>query len=92
MVETAQSVVLTARRGQNNCAAAHARSLEGTVIATLCESVVKSWENISVEAVEKSLKKCSISNAMDGTKDDMLWLDDDEKLNIISAHNIFCCE
>ena len=32
MVETAQSVVVTAQRGLNNCAAAQARSLEGTLI------------------------------------------------------------
>ena len=31
MVETAQSVVVTAQRGLRNCAAAHARSLEGTL-------------------------------------------------------------
>ena len=32
MVETAQSVVVTAQRGQNNCAAAQARSLEETLL------------------------------------------------------------
>ena len=31
VLETARGVVFTARRGQNNCAAAHARSLEGTL-------------------------------------------------------------
>ena len=31
MLETAQSVVVTAQRGLSNCAAAHARSLEGTL-------------------------------------------------------------
>ena len=34
MLETAQSVVVTAQRGISNCAAAHARSLEGTLLAT----------------------------------------------------------
>ena len=33
MVETAQTVVITAQRGLSNCAAAHARSLEGTLVA-----------------------------------------------------------
>ena len=32
MVETAQSVVVTAQRGLSNCAAAQARSLEGTLV------------------------------------------------------------
>ena len=31
MVVTAQSVVVTAQRGLSNCAAAHGRSLEGTL-------------------------------------------------------------
>ena len=35
MLETAQSVVVTAQRGLSNCAAAQARSLEGTLIAIL---------------------------------------------------------
>ena len=33
-LETAQSIVVTAQRGLSNCAAAHARSLEGTLVAT----------------------------------------------------------
>ena len=35
MVETAQKVVVTAQRGLSNCAAAHARSLEGTLLVSL---------------------------------------------------------
>ena len=34
MLETVQRVVVTAQRGLSNCAAAHARSLEGTLLAT----------------------------------------------------------
>ena len=33
-------------------------------LATICKRVVKLWGDISVEIVEKSCKKCSISNAM----------------------------
>ena len=33
MVEIAQSAVVTAQRGLSNCAAAQARSLEGTLVA-----------------------------------------------------------
>jgi hypothetical protein len=40
--------------------------------------VTKSWEKFKVETVIKSFKKCSISNAMDGTEDDLLWDTDDE--------------
>ena len=38
VLETARSVVLTAQRGQNNCAAAHARSLEGTLLESLAKN------------------------------------------------------
>ena len=34
MVETAQRVVVTAQRGLSNCATAHARSLEGTLVSS----------------------------------------------------------
>ena len=43
---------------------------------------MKSWKDISVETAEKSFKKWSVLNAMDGTED-MLWLDDDKKDNIL---------
>ena len=43
--------------------------------------VIKSWEKVKVEIVIKSFKKCGISNAMDGTEDDLLWdTDDDEEI------------
>jgi hypothetical protein len=31
------------------------------------------WQNISPEDTVKGFKKCCITNAMDGTDDDMLW-------------------
>jgi len=31
------------------------------------------WQHISPEATVKGCKKCCISNAVDGTDDDMLW-------------------
>ncbi|KAG7171190.1 hypothetical protein Hamer_G021670, partial [Homarus americanus] len=36
------------------------------------------WDDINVETVIKSFKKCGISNSMDGMEDDMLWEDEDE--------------
>ena len=35
---TARSLVFTARRGQNNCAAAHARTLEGTLSTAMIKT------------------------------------------------------
>lgn len=45
-------------------------------IAQVCEWVLKSWNAISTEIVEKSCKKCGISNAMDGTEDHLLYMSD----------------
>ena len=35
-------------------------------------------DDVKVPTIVKSFKKCCISNAMDGTEDDMLWEDADE--------------
>ena len=48
MLETAQSVVVTAQRGLSNCAAAHVRSLEGTLLAWF----IKITKVVSFESVE----------------------------------------
>ena len=47
-------------------------------LATVCEWVVKSWAEVKTECTVKSFKKCSNSNTMDGTGDDLLWQEDDE--------------
>jgi hypothetical protein len=39
---------------------------------------VVSWGKVKVEAAIKSFKKCGISNAVDGTEDDLLRDTDDE--------------
>ena len=60
----------------------HSFTLAGNMkvasLATVCEWVVKSWAEVKTECIVKSFKKCSISNAMDGTEDDLLWQEDDE--------------
>ena len=43
---------------------------------TVCQWVKEAWSEIASEIVVRSFKKCGISNAMDGTEDDMLWEDD----------------
>ena len=35
--------------------------------------VQKAWDEVKVPVIIKSFKKCCISNAMDGTEDDILW-------------------
>ena len=41
----------------------------------VCEWTVTAWESIPAEMIIKSFKKCGISNAMDGSKDDELYAD-----------------
>jgi hypothetical protein len=36
------------------------------------------WQRISPEFTVKGFSKCCISNAVDGTEDDMLWNDSEE--------------
>ena len=35
--------------------------------------IITAWQCISPEVSVKGFKKCCISNAVDGTDDDMLW-------------------
>jgi len=44
---------------------------------TICEWILEAWNEIPIKSVVKSFKKCSISNALDGTEDDIIWEDED---------------
>ncbi|KAG8236486.1 hypothetical protein J437_LFUL016634 [Ladona fulva] len=46
-------------------------------ISEVCEWVKKSWEDIKAEVIVKSFKKCGISNALDGTEDNILFEEGD---------------
>lgn len=48
-------------------------SMRAPTLETLCEWIVQAWGTIRLETVVYSFKKCSISNALDGTEDDILW-------------------
>jgi hypothetical protein len=56
-------------------------------VEQLCEWIREAWARILPALIEKSFKKCSISNKLNGTEDDYLWdsdpnhassVDDDE--------------
>ena len=47
-------------------------------LPTQAQWVKESWDDVKVPVIKKSFKKCCISNAMDGTEDDILWEDIDE--------------
>ena len=51
------------------------RHMRAASLTTVCERVKETRQNILTEMVARSFKKCRISNAMDGTEDDMPWED-----------------
>lgn len=48
----------------------HPGRMKRPTLGQVCEWVKKSWNEIKPEITVKSLKKCSISNAIEGTGDD----------------------
>ena len=53
-------------------------TMRAASLDVLCEFVIKAWGNVKKESVVKSFKKCGISNAMDGTEDELLYESEDE--------------
>ena len=43
---------------------------------TICRWIVDAWKELPIKTVVKGFKKCSISNMLDGTEDNILWMDD----------------
>ena len=39
---------------------------------TICRWIVDAWKELPIKTVVKEFKKCSISNMLDGTEDDIL--------------------
>ena len=53
--------------------------------------VSSAWTSIPAELVAKSFKKCCISNALDGTEDDLLWDDDEDNSDLTTeAATTYC--
>ena len=47
----------------------------------LCKWILSAWSSISPDSIVKGFKKCSISNALDGSEDDCLWQEVSEDEN-----------
>lgn len=43
-----------------------------------CQFIIDAWAKVKTESVIKAFKKCCISNALDGSEDDILWDDQDD--------------
>ena len=41
----------------------------------ICQWILDSWNAISTDTIKRSFLKCCITNALDGTEDDILWED-----------------
>ena len=44
----------------------------------ICQWILESWNAISPDTIKRSFLKCCITNALDGTEDDILWEEMDE--------------
>jgi len=52
-------------------------------ISNVCKWVKNSWQRVKSETIVKSFKKCGISNALDGSEDDILY----EEIDTSSENN-----
>ena len=39
----------------------------------ICTWIKEAWDEIPQQLIRKSFRKCSITNALDGSEDDFLW-------------------
>ena len=56
--------------------------LRASSLVTVCQWVKESWQELSKEMVERSFKKCGISNALDGTEDDLVWEEEEDSSQV----------
>ena len=56
--------------------------LRAASLVTVCQWVKESWQELSKEMVERSFKKCGISNALDRTEDDLVWEEEEDSSQV----------
>lgn len=44
----------------------------------ICNWIKQAWDDIPTEMIQKSFRKCCITNAIDGTEDDEIWEEESE--------------
>ena len=44
-----------------------------TSLELICAWIKKAWDSVDMNVIQRGFKKCCISNAMDGSEDDVLW-------------------
>lgn len=60
--------------------------------STVAGWVSWAWRQIPSDMVEKSFKKCCISNALDGSEDDLLWEDSSNEDDVSDTDSDGCCD
>ena len=74
-----------------------AGNMRAAPLDIICKWVLDSWNDWDVEMIQDSFKKCGISNALDGTEDDILWDDkeveaDNNDEEEHAEHNVYDTE
>ena len=64
--------------------------LQAASLVTVCQWVKESWQELSKEMVERSFKKCGISNALDGTEDDLVWEEEEDSSQVEKGTRLRC--
>ena len=55
-------------------------------LAAICQWIVDAWADIELATIQTGFKKCCISNAMDGSEDDVLWEEAGENVDPCDAN------
>ena len=78
-VNKPMKVMLRRRWNDWYCDGEHTFTASGNMrkptLLDVCTWVNDAWEELDPAIIVKAFKKCSISNALDGTEDDILWED-----------------
>ncbi|CAG8814252.1 12319_t:CDS:2 [Gigaspora margarita] len=64
-------------------------NLKCAELRTVCEWVLAAWAEINPEIIRRAFRKCSISNAMDGSEDNEIYYDEilDNKTDGVKENN-----
>jgi hypothetical protein len=58
------------------------KRIKKPIMTLHCQWIIMSWQRSSSEVILKGFKKCCISDAVDGTDNDMLWNDSEGDGNV----------
>ena len=61
-----------------------------SLVNSFVNGLRESWQELSKEMVERSFKKCGISNALDGTEDDLVWEEEEDSSQVEEETRLRC--